>query len=190
MQVSGLKILVVDDCETHRKAALAQLAEGNDLTVAASYESAYDLLTKNVYEESKDHGFDMVLVDLLMPAADISQGSRGMKYVGQEMPIGIFLVIYAAKFGAKHVGLYTDMNHHDHPASACLDMLSAGGEFPQIGGAKFCCAQDVESFKDDYVTKVSYWDCHESGASPGVNKVKDGFVDAKDWLSLAQNLLK
>lgn len=73
-----------------------------------------------------------MLVDLLMPASGESQGQYGNKFVGQEMPIGIFLALLAAKNGAKYVAVFTDTNHHQHPASACFDAISCGENYPQI----------------------------------------------------------
>lgn len=65
--------------------------------------------------------FDAVLSDLLIPASSQTMGPKGMKYVGQEMPVGFALSLMAAIHGAKYVAVVTDTNHHDHPASAMLD---------------------------------------------------------------------
>ena len=65
--------------------------------------------------------WDAVLSDLLMPAGRSKQGDVGKQYVGTEMPVGWALAIQAALNGAKYVAVATDMNHHDHPASAMLD---------------------------------------------------------------------
>lgn len=65
--------------------------------------------------------FDVVLCDLLMPAGKTQMGPKGMKYVGQEMPVGFALSLMAAIHGAKYVAVVTDTNHHDHPAAAMLD---------------------------------------------------------------------
>jgi len=181
----GLKILVVDDNENHRKAALAQLGAQNELTVASSYIEAEELINKGWNSDERklnNHPFDMVLVDLLMPAPSTNQGSKGQKFVGQEMPIGIFLVILAAKFGAKYVGLYTDMNHHDHPASACLDGIGIGGSIPKIGEAKFTISSRTACFKDDFITKSEFF---EWGEGDGL---KPGFVEAKNWGEMADEL--
>lgn len=65
--------------------------------------------------------YDVVLTDLLVPASDQKQGPDGQKFVGQEMPLGIFIALLAAKNGVKKVAVLTDSNHHNHPASACFD---------------------------------------------------------------------
>ena len=78
--------------------------------------------------------FDVVLCDLLMPAGKTEMGPAGMKYVGQEMPVGFALALMAVVYGAKHVAVVTDAKHHDHPASVMLDRLD---ETPfSIDGAK------------------------------------------------------
>lgn len=69
--------------------------------------------------------FDAVLSDLLMPASKMTMGNKGMKYVGQEMPVGFALSLMAVLHGAKYVAVVTDTNHHDHPASAMLDPFAS-----------------------------------------------------------------
>ena len=69
--------------------------------------------------------FDTVLSDLLMPASEMTMGPDGLKYVGQEMPVGFALSLMAALHGAKYVAVVTDTNHHDHPASAMLDPFAS-----------------------------------------------------------------
>jgi len=69
--------------------------------------------------------FDAVLSDLLMPASRMTMGPDGLKYVGQEMPVGFALTLKAVLAGAKHVAVVTDTNHHNHPASAMLDAFSS-----------------------------------------------------------------
>ncbi len=105
-----MKILVIDDSKNHQDAAKAQLS-GHETTVVGSYSDGCKLLVKK-------HEFEVVLVDLLMPPSDWWQ-KKG--FTGGDMPFGIFLALLAAKNGAKYVAVFTDSNHHDHPASACLD---------------------------------------------------------------------
>lgn len=81
--------------------------------------------------------FDVVLSDLLMPASRMTMGSEGMKFVGQEMPVGFALALMASQHGAKYVAVVTDTNHHNHPASAMLDSFQARNDvFFDINGAK------------------------------------------------------
>lgn len=111
-----MRILVIDDNQTHRDAAKIQLAE-HDLTVVGTYDNGRELLQDK-------HDFEVVLTDLLMPASSDKQGDGGLGFVGQEMPIGIFLGLLAAKNGAKLVAIHSDADHHSHPASACFDAFS------------------------------------------------------------------
>jgi len=124
--VENLRILVVDDNETHRKSAQAQLGKTNTVSVVGTYDEAQKLLAGTYVSGNGREGmetFDMVLVDLLMPASGRAQGDKGQQYVGEEMPVGIFLALLAAKQGAKHVAVFTDSDHHSHqrqPASISL----------------------------------------------------------------------
>ena len=72
--------------------------------------------------------FDVVLSDLLVPSSRQAQGSSGEALVGKEMPVGIFIGLLAAvRARAKYVAVFTDSNHHSHPASACFDAFNPGG---------------------------------------------------------------
>ena len=138
-----MHILVVDDNATNGFAALEQLKE-HDVKLASNYDDAQRLLGgewwsyfdgKYAGEEEAapkphEHNFEVVLVDLLMPADchwAIDQDTPGWKFRGQEMPLGIFLALLAAVNGAKYVAIFTD-SHHNHPASACFDTFNNGGE--------------------------------------------------------------
>lgn len=68
--------------------------------------------------------FDVVLLDLMMPASRSAQGGPGLDYVGKEMPVGTFLILLALRAGVKNIGMVTDTNHHHHPASAALDPIN------------------------------------------------------------------
>ncbi|MCX6761523.1 MAG: response regulator [Candidatus Moranbacteria bacterium] len=140
-----LKILVVDDNQKHLDSALATLKDHN-VTICNNYDEAVNLL-EGQYVDPKGKScysfeegakalpyWDAVLCDLLMPAGENEQGPRGMRYVGQEMPVGWALALSAAFKGAKYVAVVTDMNHHNHPASALLDGLK--GKVIKVEGAK------------------------------------------------------
>lgn len=115
-----MKILVIDDKTIHIEAARAQFAD-HKLTTAGSYDEGKRLIYGS-YSAPPQY-FDAVLVDLLMPASGEAQVQDGLRFVGQEMPIGIFLALAAAMNGAKYVGVFTDTNHHFHPAAHCLDLF-------------------------------------------------------------------
>jgi CheY-like chemotaxis protein len=144
-----MKILVIDDTQRHLAAAQQTLA-GHYLTVCNTHDEAIEML-QQAYDETKrqsllenykaagmDHSkawdrareesrlpyWDAVLCDLLMPAGRAAQGGEGLKFVGQEMPVGWSLALTAARKGARFVAVVTDMNHHHHPASAMLDYLN------------------------------------------------------------------
>ena len=144
-----LRVLVVDDNPVHLKAAEQTLADC-ELTTCSTHDEAHELLLpkydeekrdllykkymgeslssnefwERVCEESRFPYWDAVLCDLLMPAGERAQGDQGLRFVGQEMAIGWGLALNAVENGAKYVAVVTDMDHHDHPASALLDNVS------------------------------------------------------------------
>ncbi|MFA5186189.1 MAG: response regulator [Patescibacteria group bacterium] len=119
-----MKILVIDDTAANLEAAKSQLA-GHEVVTVGSFDEAFKLVCHydSGWQKENVVDFDAVLIDLMMPAGKKSQGPRGMRFVGEEMPLGIFLALQALRSGVKRVGLLTDTNHHDHPASAALDHL-------------------------------------------------------------------
>lgn len=143
-----LNILVIDDSVNHQQSARQVLGAEHNLTVVGTHDEALGLLetkcdevkfealraqykeqgVENHYERANSESilpyWDAVLCDLLMPAGLNAQGGDGLRYVGQEMPIGWSLAITAALRGAKYVAVVTDMNHHHHPASAMLDSMN------------------------------------------------------------------
>ena len=84
----------------------------------------YDATKKIVIEKATTYpDFDVVLTDLLVPASSQAQGRTSL--VGKEMPVGIFIGLLAAvRARAKYVAVFTDIDHHSHPASACFDVFN------------------------------------------------------------------
>lgn len=127
-----MKILVIDDKKLHRDAAVDQF-QGHDLTVVETYDEGQKALGyDNEDRMTSKHDFDAVFVDLMLPASD--QQQAGFDLAGTEMPVGIFLALLAAKNAAKpcQVGLLTDTNHHQHPASACIDAFGDKFNDPSV----------------------------------------------------------
>lgn len=112
-----LKILVVDDDQRHLAAAREQLGELHDLVTTDSYEEAIDLL-------KEDTDVEVLLSDLLMPAEPYALGPEGLKHLGHPIPIGLVLILRAARRGVKWLACITDANHHHHPMSAALDWIN------------------------------------------------------------------
>ena len=128
-----MKILVFDDTLKHRNAAIAQLGVEHELTVAGTYDEAQLLLAGGYkdYQKIEPVRFEAVLVDLLVPASAQQLGGDACRFFGQEMPIGIFIALLGAvKSGAKYVAILTDSNHHQHPASACVDSFNEDNRNP------------------------------------------------------------
>lgn len=95
-------------------------------TVASDAEKAkYEDACREAKEQATTHPhFDVVLLDLMMPASRSAQGLDGMSFVGKQMPVGTFLILLALHAGVKNIAMVTDMNHHHHPASAALDPIN------------------------------------------------------------------
>lgn len=160
-----MKILVVDDSHIHQQAAKEQL-KNHETIVVGSYDEGQKLL-------EKPHDFEVVLVDLLMPASRQQMGNAGMRLAGTEMPVGIFLALLAAKNGAKYVAVLSDSNHHQHPASACLDAFNEHEVLPTpfvVEGAKVLLTNNFR------------W-CYAE------IKTKEGSLTTKSWDKLLNYLL-
>lgn len=75
--------------------------------------------------------FDVVLTDLLVPASGQNLSREKLALARTEMPIGIFICLLAAVRGrARYVAVFTDSNHHEHPASACFDVFNKSEAAP------------------------------------------------------------
>ena len=112
-----MKILIIEDTEIHMQSAREQFGS-HELEVVSSYEQGEFALQKV--------GFDVVLTDLMMPkGGDAIMGPKGMRYIFDLLPYGFPLLLLATKKSTPYIGLVTDVNHHDHPMSACIDPLSS-----------------------------------------------------------------
>ena len=129
--------------------------------------------------------FDVVLSDLIVPASRQKQGS--MELVGMEMPVGIFIGLLAAvKARAKFVAVFTDSDHHSHPASACFDVFNEGENEPtpfMIESSKVLLSNTrnwVNQFDpNDLGKKLEYEDYSK----------RSDTVRAKNWRALLEYLV-
>ncbi len=184
----NLKILVFDDNENNRKAAEAQLGKYN-LTVVGTYDEAQELLCQET--------FDVVLTDLLVPVSSQMLGNMKEHFAGQEMPVGIFIGLLAAvRSRAKYVAVFTDSDHHAHPASACFDAFNNGGESKPtvftVEGSKVILSNTrnwvgyflPENLSDDLLSSGRLRNYLENGGG------FEGLVHAKNWAALLKYLLE
>ena len=105
---SAYKILVVDDTLIHQVSAAKQIT-GCDLMIARGYDEAMTMLL--------EYQYDIVLTDLEMPTSSkISE-----PVLGELIPYGFLLYTEAAKRGAKHIAVVTDLNHHTDPFANAFD---------------------------------------------------------------------
>lgn len=109
-----MKILLVDDNVRHRRAGKRQLESlGHEVVVTSEYGEARKLALEG--------GFEIALLDLLMPAEATTLGSEARaEHVGREIAIGFPLILSLAGHVEK-IAVATDMNHHNHPMSAAVD---------------------------------------------------------------------
>lgn len=148
-------------------------------------------------------GFDVVLTDLLVPASKQSQGSGSYKLIGQEMPVGIFIGLLAAvRARAKYVAVFTDSDHHSHPASACFDAFNKEGEgHPTpftVEGAKVLLSNTrnwVNHFDPKDLSKeIDIFENLPGNVSPAKREsewLSEGkVVRAKNWSALLEYLMK
>ena len=130
--------------------------------------------------------FDIVLTDLLVPASQQAMGEDGLKFVGQEMPLGTTIALLALCSGVKKVAVVTDINHHDHPGSAAFD------RFPgcKAEGIKIICTNSVGLINIDEATgklvEKAFLDTDEGRAKYPYPEGKDygprkGLSYGKDW---------
>lgn len=131
--------------------------------------------------------FDVVLSDLLVPASRQAQGS--MELVGKEMPVGIFIGLLAAvRARAKYVAVFTDSDHHSHPASACFDAFNYdGGESAPtsftVEGSKVLLSNTrnwVEQFDSQDLSKAMEYEEYSK---------RSDTVRTKNWAALLAYLI-
>ncbi len=128
------RILVVDDTQRHLDAAKQQLSgPDTEVVTTTSYWEALLMLkrTSPLYTKTEEliEKFDVVLSDLLMPAAPnqmgaVELGYEGGKHVGLEFPAGWGLLFVAVKHGVPLIGEASVCSHHNHPAAAIMDFIS------------------------------------------------------------------
>ena len=191
-----MKILVIDDTQKNLDSAVKTL-EGHDVTLCSSYDEAIILLRERAVDEkgepcypgdadaTKIPYWDVVLCDLLMPVGERTHGQGQQKYVGEEMPFGWSLGLTAAMRGAKYVAVASDVNHHDHPASAMLDGIC--DHFFNIDGAKVLMTNVIYFVAPSkkICGKCAYHCknlCPENGCCKSIN--------GKDWGKILNRLLK
>ncbi|MFA6446220.1 MAG: hypothetical protein WCW14_03155 [Candidatus Paceibacterota bacterium] len=145
-------------------------------------------LTKELRQERMDYywatqeqatvypNFDVVLTDLLVPASRQAQGREGSQFVGQEMPIGTTIALLALVAGIKKVAVVTDMNHHNHPASAMFDCFGKC----KNPGVNIICTNHVDMIAIDEASGQLV------DQKPQESK---GLTRGKDWGSILKQLI-
>ncbi|HEV7448969.1 MAG TPA: response regulator [Candidatus Paceibacterota bacterium] len=145
-----MKILIVDDSAAHQRAAVEQFKGSGHELFGFQSEASWECAERTgeplgeIYKDGLGYitgGFhpenavvpppaDVALIDLLMPPSDRMQSQESLTQKHGEMPVGIFLALLAAKRGVKLVAVFTDSDHHSHPASACIDAFQKSESKP------------------------------------------------------------
>jgi CheY-like chemotaxis protein len=146
--------------------------------------------------------FDVVLTDLLVPASRQAQGPDGSQFVGQEMPLGAVIALLALSAGVTKVAVVTDMNHHNHPASAAFDCFR--GVSNKIPGVSIICTNRVGMVSIDEATSELVEgkflrDDNRNDTAEGLKKYpyvgpnnwgsRKGLLLGKDWGGILKQLL-
>ncbi|HEU0050654.1 MAG TPA: hypothetical protein VFQ60_01195 [Patescibacteria group bacterium] len=97
---------------------------------------AYWRKREELEESLRPPPFDAVLVDLMMPASRETMAGEGLRFAGELMPVGFALALFAIKQRTKFVAVLTATSHHDHPASAMLDLFKARDHIFAVDGAR------------------------------------------------------
>ena len=121
------KILVVDDNFGNLAAAEEQLGADYYLTTVPTFEEAQKLL--------KEDEWDVVMTDVMMPGEKDGQG-KGLKLVGEMMPIGLVVALLALQKGVPEIFILSDTNHHDHPVAWAMDSIVGPGPINGFTGYK------------------------------------------------------
>jgi CheY-like chemotaxis protein len=145
---------------------------------------------KKVTEECTIYpDFDVVLTDLMILTDKETHGGRN--HIGEELPLGSIIALLALAGGVSKVAVVTDMNHHDHPASAAFDQFY---RVRASGNAKILCINNpafvyytgkriiTQEFLDSEKGKKKY-------PSTGYRSYKN-LVRGKDWANALERLMK
>lgn len=157
----------------------------------------FNVAYKKLREQNSTYpDYDAVLTDLLVPPSEQAQGDEGMRFIGQEMPLGTTIALLALTVGIKNVAIATDKNHHDHPASAAFDCF--GHIATHCVGIRLLCTNHVATIPFDKETwKVVDWDFMQSDAGkmkyPYINDEgwgsREGLAEGKNWGVILEQLL-
>ena len=121
-----MKILVIDDSQEQRNAAIEQLSEKHELIVISTYKEARKLLGGEKWRSLQAHDFDAVLTDLMMPAEMDCVEHKAHEFKGQLMPYGLWIALLALRNSSstKVAIVSSGLGHHSHPMVFAAEPLS------------------------------------------------------------------
>lgn len=164
-----MKILVVDDTQYQRDAAVEQFNGEHELTVCSTFEEARTLLWPDNPRRNKNEPlptFDALLTDYLMPAESSGLSANFEKFKGILMPYGILLAHIALNTSATiKVGILSGGdNHHSHPMVWAADSLCGHRTERLLMAIGDRVGQDHQEY-------FVYYDCDEQLG--GIKAIKD-----------------
>jgi len=193
-------VLVVDDKETNRKAAKAQIEKfyrehkaeiGLSINCVSSVEEAQKIL--NINKHGFGHGnkfikyekspIDILLCDLML---EVPEGAEYTESPPEE-PAGIFLALKASLKGVPVVGVFTDACHHKNYSSSLFDMFNSHETTPEkygIGEGILCLSNNRS--QQAYFKKGEW--------TEGLTRIpedanEEDYLILKDWSLFLQDLL-
>jgi CheY-like chemotaxis protein len=105
-----MKILVVDDEDRNREAAVKQLMEKHEVITASSFYEMRKLIKQG-------EKYDVLMTDLMMPGDE----KEGM------IPAGLACALLAMQHNIPRIYILSETNHHDYSLIYLLeDILKAG----------------------------------------------------------------
>lgn len=190
------------ECQIRKKLLIEHGFDEDDAPYLANLKNDEDRksLCQRLHEEAKQQAsilpFDAVLLDLLIPASSRTMGEIGEQYIGKKSEGGNTLALRAIALGIRYVAVVTDMNHHNHPASAAFD------RFPNCKrpDLSIFCTNDPEFILMDCITwelvtrdflnspegKVKY---PENGCDANWNTTWEDIEYGKDWGWVLEKLM-
>ncbi|TSC91196.1 MAG: hypothetical protein CEN90_578 [Parcubacteria group bacterium Licking1014_17] len=151
-----MKILVIDDSEGNQKSARKTL-KGHEVTIAKSFDEAVVLMGGRVEKHQGSGGeeyeqldgiaaasgvsfpYKVVLTDMNLPFSRFRlsfEARTKAENVHAEPPYGFILALRAVQLGAKFVAMATNINHHQDPLSAAIEVLGGAAYWSEVEKGK------------------------------------------------------
>ena len=150
---------------------------------------AYFKARTEVLEMYTSHpDFEVVMTDLMVPAS--SQHLGNPQLGGQERELGAIIALFAIFQGVKNVLVASDMNHHDHPASAALDCFHKCRAELKLKCINNLPMVWIDAVTHEIVTDKFLQTKEGEEKYPGKWDCRKGLIKGKHWGQLMEWLMK